>query len=487
MDFSALGNSLTSTFAETIPNLLSAVVILIVGWLVAVVLRALVKKLLGLMKLNTWIENTIDDEVDAEGLVAGALFWIVLLMVLVAFFSVLNLGSVSAPLEALVTKVFDYAPNLIGGGAIALVAWIVASLVRTLTVKALAATTLDDKVATQAGMQPISANAGNVLYWLIILLFLPAILGALKLGGLLDPVQNMVDQILAMLPNIFAALVIGFVGWFVARILRDLVANLLAATGLDRLGDKVGLAEDIQLSNVAGLVVFIFVLVPALIGAINALQIEAISAPATQMLSTFMAAIPKIFAAMVILTVAYFLARFISGLVGNLLHGFGADEMPAKMGLEQLATGGFQISKLAGTVVSIFIFLFAAVEASNQLGFEQITDLVTTLIEFAGQILLGTTILIAGFWLASIAYRAIIRVSGPQAGAVAGLARIGILGLVLAMGLRAMGIADDIVNLAFMLVLGAVAVAGALSFGLGGREAAGRQLEYWLKKLRNEP
>jgi hypothetical protein len=470
MDFSTLGDSLTSTFAETIPNLLSAVVILIVGWLVAVVLRALVKKLLGLMKLNTWIENTIDDEVDAEGLVAGALFWIVLLMVLVAFFSVLNLGSVSAPLEALVTKVFDYAPNLIGGGTIALVAWIVASLVRTLTVKALGATTLDDKVATQAGMQPLSANAGNVL-----------------LGGLLDPVQNMVDQILAMLPNIFAALVIGFVGWFVARILRDLVANLLAATGLDRLGDKVGLAEDIQLSNVVGLVVFIFVLVPALIGAINALQIEAISAPATQMLSTFMAAIPKIFAAMVILTVAYFLARFISGLVGNLLHGFGADEMPAKMGLEQMAAGGFQVSKLAGTVVSIFIFLFAAVEASNQLGFEQITDLVTTLIEFAGQILLGTTILIAGFWLASIAYRAIIRVSGPQAGAVAGLARIGILGLVLAMGLRAMGIADDIVNLAFMLVLGAVAVAGALSFGLGGREAAGKQLDYWLKKLRNEP
>jgi hypothetical protein len=52
------------------------------------------------------------------------------------------------------------------------------------------------------------------------------------------------------------------------------------------------------------------------------------------------------------------------------------------------------------------------------------------------------------------------------------------------MGLRAMGIADDIVNLAFMLTFGAVAVAGALSFGLGGREAAGRQMEYWLSKLR---
>jgi hypothetical protein len=485
MDFNALVDSLTSTLGETIPNLLSAIAVLVIGWIVAILLRAGVKKLLGLLDLNRRIENLTEDKVDAEGLVAGGLYWMAVIMVLVGFFSVLNLGNVSAPLEALVTKVFDYAPNLVGGGIIALVAWLVASLVRTITIRALKATNLDVKVAKQAGMQPISANAGNVLYWLIILLFLPAILGTLKLGGLLDPVQNMVDQILAMLPNIFGALVIGFVGWFLARILRDLVSNLLGATGLDGLGDKVGLAADIRLSKVAGLVVFIFVLVPALIGAINALQVDAISAPATKMLSTFMDAIPNIFAAMVILTVAYFLARFISGMVANLLHGFGADEMPAKMGLEQVASGGFKLSKLAGTIVSIFIFLFATVEASNQLGFEQIKSLVTTLIEFAGQIVLGTTILIAGYWFASIAHKAIIRVSGAQATAMADLARVGILGLVLAMGLRAMGIADDIVNLAFMLVLGAVAVAGALSFGLGGREAAGKQMDYWLQKLRN--
>ena len=54
------------------------------------------------------------------------------------------------------------------------------------------------------------------------------------------------------------------------------------------------------------------------------------------------------------------------------------------------------------------------------------------------------------------------------------------------MGLRAMGIADDIVNMAFGLILGAVAVAFAVSFGLGGREAAGKQMEYWLSNLRNK-
>ena len=66
----------------------------------------------------------------------------------------------------------------------------------------------------------------------------------------------------------------------------------------------------------------------------------------------------------------------------------------------------------------------------------------------------------------------------------AGIARFTVLGLVFAMGLRAMGIADDIVNLAFGLTLGAIAVAAALAFGLGGREAAGKQMEHWLSRLR---
>ena len=54
------------------------------------------------------------------------------------------------------------------------------------------------------------------------------------------------------------------------------------------------------------------------------------------------------------------------------------------------------------------------------------------------------------------------------------------------MGLRAMGLANDIVNMAFGMTLGAAAIAFALSFGIGGREAAGKQMEHWLAQLRGE-
>ena len=99
---------------------------------------------------------------------------------------------------------------------------------------------------------------------------------------------------------------------------------------------------------------------------------------------------------------------------------------------------------------------------------------------------LGGAILAIGFWLANLAYDAIQRASGEKRLGLARLARVAIIALVIAMGLRAMGIADDIVNLAFGLTLGAVAVAIALSFGLGGREAAGRQMEHWLSQLRKD-
>ena len=62
--------------------------------------------------------------------------------------------------------------------------------------------------------------------------------------------------------------------------------------------------------------------------------------------------------------------------------------------------------------------------------------------------------------------------------------RIAIIALVAAMALQQAGIAPNIVNLAFGLLLGAIAVAIALSFGLGGRDVAAEQLRNWLKDFK---
>ena len=486
MDLSAFMQSLQSTLGSHIPTILGALAILIVGWFVAVIARAGVRKSLSLLKVNSRISETTDDRMDVEAGVALGVFWLIILVTLIGVFNTLNLELVSNPFNQLLSKVLNYLPNLLAGALLLVVGWVLATVLRALISKALASTTWDQKLSAQAGMEPMSKSVGNVLFWLTMLLFVPATLGALDLQGLLQPVQGMIDKTLAMIPNIFAAIAIGFIGWLVAKVLRGLIANLLAAAGIDRLGQSVGLNESVRLSHLVGTLVFIFVFIPALIAALDALQVQSISKPATDMLALVLEAVPNILAAAIILIITWYVAKFGSEIVSRLLSGMGFDGMPSRLGFSYAFKKPFTPSSLVAGIIVFFAMLFAVVEAANRLGFGQLRDLVGMFIGFGGDVLLGAAILVIGFWLASIAYQAIDKSSGEKTAGLAQVARLAILGLVIAMGLRAMGIADDIVNLAFGLTLGAVAVAVALSFGLGGREAAGRQMEHWLSKWRKD-
>jgi hypothetical protein len=204
------------------------------------------------------------------------------------------------------------------------------------------------------------------------------------------------------------------------------------------------------------------------------------------MLSTMLDAVPHLIAAAVILLVTWVVARFAAGLLARLLESAGFDSLPDRIGFGQALAGPTRPSLLAQWAVMFFAMLFAVVEAADQLGFGQVRDVVTTFITFSGDIVLGSMILVVGFWLSNLAYRAIDKASGEQSSGLAAVARIAILGVVIAMGLRAMGIANEIVQLAFGLSFGAVAVAVALSFGLGGREPAGKLMEHWLSRWRRD-
>jgi hypothetical protein len=484
MDFSALTTSLQNSLGVHLPSILGALGILIVGWLVAVLVRAGVRRLLALLSVNRHIRDSTGQALDIETGIAVGVFWLMMLLTLLGMLNALHLELALNPFQVLVSQIFGYLPRLIAGTLLVLLAWLAATLLRALLARLLARTHWDEKLAKEAGMEPLSRNAGNVLFWLVILLFIPAILGAYDLQGLLAPVQSMINKVLAMLPNIFAALVIGFVGWLVAKVMRGLVTNLLAAAGADKAGHSAGLDQSVLLSRVAGTLVFIFIFIPTLIAALDALQIEAVSRPATDMLGQILDAVPRIVAAGLILVVTWYVAKFAATLLSRLLNGMGFDSLPEKLGVARAFSGPFTPSALVGMVILFFAMLFATVEAANQLQFTQVRNVVTTFISFGGDVLLGGAILLIGFWLASIAHTAIARAGTDNAKGLARLAQLAIIGVVIAMGLRAMGIADDIVNLAFAFTFGAIAVAIALSFGLGGRDAAGKQMEHWLSKLR---
>jgi hypothetical protein len=531
--------SLQNSLGVYLPSILGGIAILLIGWIIALVAAGATRRALAAIGTNQRLGAHTQTSVDFQHIAGRIVFWLIMLLALLGMFSVLQVQGVSGPLSTLATTVMMYLPRLLLAVGLAVVAWLVATVVRTLVNRTLSKTRVDERLAQGADMKPLSQSMGNVAYWLVLLLFLPAIVGALQIEGLMAPLTGMTSSLLGMLPNIFAAVIIGGVGWLIAKAVRGLVSNLLATTGIDRWSDRHPDTRGLKLSDLGGTLAFVMVIVPALIAALDALKITAISAPLTRMLGIFFNAIPNLLAAAAILILAWFIGRFVASLVERLLSDLGFDRLPARLGLGHAfrdpdstvsttgtvpttasdalmatttmeraaeAQGAFTptdamaqqppltapavesrggtLSAFAGKLALFFIMLFATVEAASMLGFAGINALLQQFIDFGADVLLGLVILAVGWWLADVAGRAIER-ANPQSRSLARIVRFAILGLVTAMGLRAMGVADDIVNLAFGLVLGAIAVAVALAFGLGGRDAAGKIANRWADEYVN--
>lgn len=530
---SAYLSQLLATLLAFLPSLLGALVILIVGVVLAFIVSALVSSLLRRVELDRRIANLMtgnetpsQPRISAETWISRGVFWLILLFTLVMFLQTLNLTLVSQPLNLLLSEILAYVPGILGALILLFVAWLVATFLRIVVIRVLSASSFTRRLSTDAQMKAqdrvsLSQTLGNIVYWLVFLLFLPAILGALNLQGILAPVQRMVDQILGTLPNILGAVVIFGIGWFVARIVRQIVTNLLYGLGIDRLGSRAGMQNALgeqRLSGIIGTIVYVLILIPVVVAALNALNIPAVSVPASNMLNALLNALPNIFAAFLIIAVSYFLARFVGTLVASLLAGLGFNRLFVWLGLyevrnqagastqgpaetpgdpnaelnrpsspEEPAPGRTTPSEIVGYIVMVGIILFAVMEAAQVLSFAILAALISELIVAAVQILFGLVIFGIGLYLSAQADRVIRDSGSSQAYILAPAARAAIIIFAGALALRQMGIAESIVNLAFGLLLGAIAVAVALAFGLGGRDIAGRQLERWQQSLRSAP
>jgi len=504
---------------QFIPSFLGALIILIVGWVAATIVASLIQSFLK----KTGIDNRISGLAGQRRgeapfpigkWVSTAIYWLILAFTLVAFLNALHLESVSTPLNVFLQQILSYVPRL-GSAALLLgVAWIIATLVKTLVTSGLSRFNLDDKLKQHTGdvggESPIvvSETLGNALYWFVFLFFLPLVLNALDLP--LAPVQNLLDQILSALPKILTAILIGAIGWLVARIVKGITTNLLAAIGTDRLGARMGFnraAGGMSLSTLLGTVVYVLVLIPTAIAALNALDIAAISLPAVAMLNQVMTKIPQILTAGLIVALFYFIGKFVADLVSNILTSIGFNNITSVLGIPPLARPvqpvdelGMGInaptteallprrtpSEVAGIVVMVGIILFGVVTATEVLGLPALTALMNGVLAVSLRVLVGIAIFAVGLYLANLAFQLITMSGGRQSNLLGQTARICILAFVAAMSLQQMGIASSIVNLAFGLLLGAVAVAIALAFGLGGRDVAGEKIREFLNSFEGD-
>lgn len=508
------------TVFNVVMSLIGAIAILLLGWIVAALVSSAVRNLLKRTDIDNRIVGMTARQqapgINVEKVIASVVFWIIMILAIVAALNVLNLTTVSQPLNGFLNQIFSYLPRLGGAALLILAAWLLATISRLLVIRLARSLALDERVmgepedelAPPQNQFLLSDTLGNVLYWFIFLFFLPLILDVLNLQGPLTPVQNLLNEFLAALPNIFKAIVIGFAGWLIARVVREIVRNLLVAVGSDRFGNRIGLTRSTSqqpLSWIIATIVYVLILIPTAIAALEALQIRSISLPAAAMLNQILAAIPQIFTAAVILVFGYVVGQLVKDLVTNLLTGLGFNNVLSWLGLRTETTplpppppvepvdpnsplliepdsglpSARTPSEVVGIVAMVGIILLAAVAATNVLGIPALTAIVGGILVLLGQVLVGLAIFAVGLYLANLAY-SIISTGSAQSKILAQTARIAILALVIAMALQQIGLAPNIINLAFGLLLGAISVAIALAFGLGGRDVAAEQLREWL-------
>ena len=100
MDTTAFTTAMQNTVGSQLPQILGALAIFAIGWIIAIIARAGVRRLLGMSKLNQRINTSTGRQVDAESPIAIAVFWLILMAAVVAALSALNLSTVSAPLDS---------------------------------------------------------------------------------------------------------------------------------------------------------------------------------------------------------------------------------------------------------------------------------------------------------------------------------------------------------------------------------------------------
>ena len=327
----------------------------------------------------------------------------------------------------------------------------------------------------------LASPIASLIKAVLTIFVLMAVLQHFGLTDVLEPLKDMVSKFTTAVPNIIGAGVIGYAGWVIAKIVSQLAGVGLGKVD-EQLAERTG-NKDISISRFGSALIFAIILLPIIVSALGVLNIPAISDPASAMIQKLMAAVPNIIGAGIILLVVFFATKFVVFILGGLLEGANINALPQKMGIQGMFTNTFTPVRLIGGVIMFFSMVAAATAAVNILGIEIISEVFARVLQFGGGLLVGGLILIVGNFLGTIAYN---KLSDHGNSGVANIARIAIMGLVLAMGLRAMGLADNIVTMAFGFTIGSVAVAAAIAFGLGGRDAAKVVADNWAAKINRQ-
>jgi hypothetical protein len=216
---------------------------------------------------------------------------------------------------------------------------------------------------------------------------------------------------------------------------------------------------------------------------------DAIFLALTNALNDLLLFLPRLLGALVILLVGWLLAKAVEALVAKGLRAVRFNQVADRAEIDQfLDRAGVRLdpSSVVGKLAYWFLLLIFIGAAFNAFGLTQVNAVINQIIAYLPNVVVALVVLLVGALLAQFAANLVRGASGTarvgDPGLLAGLARAAVLTFAVLIALDQLNIGETIVNTLFMAVVGMLALAGALAFGLGGREVAARILEDWYRR-----
>lgn len=508
-------------------KLVLALLMFVGGWLVAKLFSAAVFRLLrktdldnklaaklGITMLLEDREKKPGDEDALERGISRVVFWLLMALVVVAVLDYAGLEQAAGPIQNLVDTVIQALPLVGKAILILLVAYVAGLILRKIVVKSLTVVGFDRRLAKLDGVEPeakpeakpegkdaevsapksFSETIGQVVFWLIMVLGLAGAFDALAIEAISEPLSNVINTLMGLVPIIGIAALIGLGGYVLAKVVRVIVTSALESLGFDKLVAKVrleGLFGSSSPSKVVGWLAMALVIVQTVIAALDQVGLQTLSTPMTDMMSQFWDLLPSLAISALFVVLGVIAGRLLRGIVAKALVGVGFDRLMDRLGFGKIAEREDELGKPSGLVafvVQVVVVLLAIVQSLENLELGTWAGYVDAFLRFAvtraavAMLIVGVGFVIGNYVRDLIEARQRGELPPVAEGEpepalepiwMAEFARYAVLVFAFTMAVHQLGVAEDFVLISFALVFGGLCLAGALAFGLGSRDLAG--------------
>jgi len=209
----------------------------------------------------------------------------------------------------------------------------------------------------------------------------------------------------------------------------------------------------------------------------------------TQALNTFMGFIPSLIGALIVLVIGWFIAGFLARLIARGLNAIGLERAVERSGIGRFieeSNTRWTMSEIIAALIKWSIFLIFIQAAASLFGMPQITGIINSVILFIPKLIVALAIIVIGSLLAKF-LAGLVRGSLAEMGVgnsnlFSKLAKYAVIGFAIVAAFNQIGVAQTVVNALLFGLIGSIALALGLAFGLGGREVAAQITRSWYEK-----